>query len=262
MSQVGISGMRESGQDVRTHNSNLPPILLLFIPIAMAVQAIANIVKSSLGPQGLDKMLVDEIGEVTVTNDGATILKQLEVQHPAGKVIVELSQLQDKEVGDGTTSVVILASELLTRANELIKKRVHPTTIIQGFKMASREACKYIKNNLSLKVDQIKRDCLFNCAITSMSSKLIGSEGEFFAKMVVEAVESVKTTNWKGQPRYPIKSINIVKCHGLSCMESRIVKGYVLHLSRISQAMPTRVDNPRIACLDMNLNKFKCAMGV
>ncbi len=126
----------------------------------MAVTAIANIVKTSLGPQGLDKMLVDEIGDVTVTNDGATILKLLEVQHPAGKVIVELSQLQDKEVGDGTTSVVILAAEFLNRANALIKRGIHPTNIIQGFKMASKEACRYIKNNLCLKVEDLGEEAL------------------------------------------------------------------------------------------------------
>ena len=120
-------------------------------------------------------MLVDEIGDVTVTNDGATILRQLEVQHPAGKVIVELSQLQDKEVGDGTTSVVILAAEFLKRAHELIKKKVHPTSIIQGFKLASKEACKYVEKNLAIKVDTLGKDALYNCAKTSMSSKLIGA---------------------------------------------------------------------------------------
>ena len=129
--QVGILGQRDQGQDVRTNN-------------ATAVSALANIVKSSLGPQGLDKMLVDDIGDVTITNDGATILRLLEVEHPAAKVIVELSQLQDKEVGDGTTSVVVLAAELLKRANELIKIKVHPTSIISGYKLAAREAVKYI----------------------------------------------------------------------------------------------------------------------
>ena len=133
MSNIGIAGEREQGNDVRNNNSTTNPINLLTTFLAIAVNAIANIVKTSLGPQGLDKMLVDEIGEVTITNDGfikftpvviclgATILKQLEVQHPAAKIMVELSQLQDKEVGDGTTSVVILAAEFLKRANMMIK---------------------------------------------------------------------------------------------------------------------------------------------
>lgn len=163
-----------------------------------AVLAVANIVKSSLGPQGLDKMLVDDIGDVTITNDGATILKQLEVEHPAAKVIVELSQLQDKEVGDGTTSVVILASEFLKRGNELIKEKVHPTTIIAGYKQAVREACSFIKNNLAFEVKPDDKSILINCAKTSMSSKLIHSESEKFATLAVDAILTVQTKSLSG----------------------------------------------------------------
>jgi len=129
-----IDGERTTGQDVRTAN-------------VTAVMAISNIVKSSLGPVGLDKMLVDSIGDVTITNDGATILKMLEVDHPAAKVLVELADLQDQEVGDGTTSVVIIAAELLRRGNELVKNKIHPTTVMSGFRLAMREAVKYIKTN-------------------------------------------------------------------------------------------------------------------
>merc|ERR1712232_682319 len=126
-----------------------------------------GILKSSLGPQGLDKMLVDETGDVTITNDGATILKQLEVEHPAAKVLVELAHLQDTEVGDGTTSVVIVAAELLKRSNELVKNNIHPTTIIAGYRLAMREAIKYIQSNLSMKVDTLERDTLLSIARTS-----------------------------------------------------------------------------------------------
>merc|ERR1719162_1188362 len=135
--EVGLTihGERQSGADVRAGN-------------VTAVTAIANILKSSLGPQGLDKMLVDDVGDVTITNDGATILKQLEVEHPAAKVLVELAHLQDTEVGDGTTSVVIIAAELLKRANELVKNQIHPTTIITGYRLAMRESVKYIQANL------------------------------------------------------------------------------------------------------------------
>ncbi|CAM9403314.1 unnamed protein product [Ectocarpus sp. 8 AP-2014] len=139
-------GDRTVGQDVRTQN-------------VTAATAIANIVKSSLGPVGLDKMLVDEasVGDVTITNDGATILKQLDVEHPAAKVLVELADLQDQEVGDGTTSVVIVAAELLKRANELIKNNIHPTTVMAGYRLALKEAVKYIKANLCVPVDKLGR---------------------------------------------------------------------------------------------------------
>lgn len=126
----------------------------------MAVTALSNIVKSSLGPQGLDKMLVDDIGDVTITNDGATILKQLEVSHPAAKVLVELSQIQDREVGDGTTSVVVLAAELLKRANELVKNKVHPTSIMSGYRLALKESVNFIANTLSVKTDSLGDDAI------------------------------------------------------------------------------------------------------
>merc|ERR1719235_2256966 len=158
MTQVGMLGQREQGQDVRTQN-------------ILAVQSLSNIVKTSLGPQGLDKMLVDDIGDVTITNDGATILKQLEVEHPAAKVLVDLSNLQDTEVGDGTTSVVIFAAELLKRANELVKNKIHPTTIMSGYRIAMKESIKYIQEHLSVKVDALAADTLNQVATTSLSSK-------------------------------------------------------------------------------------------
>merc|ERR1719454_2724336 len=133
MTGLTIQGERQTGQSVRAGN-------------VTAVVAVANILKSSLGPQGLDKMLVDDIGDVTISNDGATILKQLEVEHPAAKVLVELANLQDSEVGDGTTSVVIVAAELLKRANELVKNNIHPTSIMTGYRMAMKESTKYIRD--------------------------------------------------------------------------------------------------------------------
>ena len=167
----------------------------------MAVVAIANILKTSLGPVGLDKMLVDELGDMTVTNDGATILKNLEVEHPAAKVLVELSNLQDQEVGDGTTSVVIFAAELLKQANELVKSGVHPTLVIAGLNLAKREACKFIANTMSSKVEDLGKDCIINAARTSMSSKIIGGESAFFAQLAVDAVSAVRTVNNKGKVR-------------------------------------------------------------
>ena len=128
--------------------------------LVMAVTSLSNIVKTSLGPQGLDKMLVDDIGDVTITNDGATILKQLEVQHPAAKVLVELSQIQDREVGDGTTSVVILAAELLRRANDLVKNKVHATSIMAGYRLALKESVNFIQKQLIVRQNQLTEESI------------------------------------------------------------------------------------------------------
>ncbi|KAJ6850516.1 putative T-complex protein 1 subunit alpha [Iris pallida] len=244
-----ILGDRQSGQDVRTQN-------------VVACQAIANIVKSSLGPVGLDKMLVDDIGDVTITNDGATILKMLEVEHPAAKVLVELAELQDREVGDGTTSVVIVAAELLKRANDLVRNKIHPTLIISGYRLAMRQACKYVDEKLAVKVEKLGKDSFINCAKTSMSSKLIAGDSDFFASLVVDAVQAVKTTNARGEVKYPIKGINILKAHGKSARDSYLLNGYALNTGRAAQGMPLRVAPAKIACLDFNLQKTKMQMGV
>nr|VDC77052.1 unnamed protein product [Brassica rapa] len=244
-----ISGERQSGQDVRTQN-------------VMACQAVSNIVKTSLGPVGLDKMLVDDIGDVTITNDGATILRMLEVEHPAAKVLVELAELQDREVGDGTTSVVIVAAELLKRANDLVRNKIHPTSIISGYRLAMREACKYIEEKLVTKVEKLGKVPLINCAKTSMSSKLISGDSDFFANLVVDAVLSVKMTNQRGEIKYPIKGINILKAHGQSARDSYLLNGYALNTGRAAQGMPLRVSPAKIACLDFNLQKTKMQLGV
>lgn len=246
---ASILGQREQGQDVRTQN-------------ILAVQSLSGIVKSSLGPQGLDKMLVDDIGDVTITNDGATILKQLEVTHPAAKVLVELSQIQDREVGDGTTSVVILAAELLKRGNELIKNNIHATSVMAGYRLALKESVKFISNSLSVKTSTLGREALINAAKTSMSSKLLNAESDFFANIVVNAMTNVKTVNHEGKDKYPVKAVHILKTHGMSSKDSVLVDGYAIEATRSSQGMPTSIKDAKIACVDFNLNKYRMAFGI
>ena len=243
-----LDGERTSGQDVRTQN-------------VTAAMAIANIVKTSLGPVGLDKMIVDEIGDVTITNDGATILAQLDIEHPAAKVLVELAQLQDQEVGDGTTSVVIIAAELLKRANELVKNQIHPTVVMAGYRLAVKESVKYIKSNLIVSADTLGRVNLINAAKTSMSSKIIGVESNFFAELAVTAATKVKSEK-DGKIKCPISNIHILKSHGKSSLDSELVDGFALNCARASQGMPTLLNNAKIALLDFNLQKHKLQMGV
>ncbi|CAL8086666.1 unnamed protein product [Calicophoron daubneyi] len=243
-----LGGERTSGESVRKQN-------------VLAACSIANVVKSSLGPVGLDKMLVDDVGDVTITNDGATILKLLDVEHPAAKILVQLAQLQDEEVGDGTTSVVILAAALLKGADELISRFVHPTTIINGYRLACREACKYIQEQLMFDVSKLGKAGLISAARTSMSSKLISLDADMFAEMVVDAVTAIEVQGAK-KPTYPVKSINILKAHGRSMSESVFIKGYALNCTLASQQMPRSIKKAKIAFLDFSLQKVKMKLGV
>jgi T-complex protein 1 subunit alpha len=244
-----LDGDRISGEDIRTQN-------------VTACVAIANIVRTSLGPVGLDKMLVDQIGDATITNDGATILQMLEVDHPAAKVLVELSARQDKEVGDGTTSVVLLAAELLKRSNELVKQKIHPTTVISGIRLAMREAVKFIKSNMVMDISDLGEEVIISAAKTSMSSKIIGADDDFFSKLVVNAALAVEKTMSDGKKKYLIDNVNIIKCPGQSSTQSHLVDGFALQMMRSAQGMPLTVTNAKIAILGFDLRQFRLQQGV
>ncbi|KAL7714707.1 T-complex protein 1 subunit alpha [Entamoeba marina] len=247
-SELPLNGERESGEDVRTQN-------------VMAAVAIANVVKSSFGPIGLDKMLVDDIGDVTITNDGATILKLLEVEHPAAKVLVELADLQDKEVGDGTTSVVILAAELLKSGNELIQQKIHPSSVIHGFRLAMQEAVKFIKT-IVVHTDGLGRGVLEQAAATCISSKVIGGEDSaMFSKLAVDAMLRVKK-DVDGKSRYPVSSVTVLKAFGKSAKESCLVDGCAVNCIIASEQMPKNLSECKVAVLDLSLMKERMRQGV
>jgi T-complex protein 1 subunit alpha len=184
------------------------------------------------------------------------------VEHPAAKVLVNLSTLQDSEVGDGTTSVVILASEILKKANALVMQGVHPTQVITGLLIAKKEACKFIAKQMSVKVASLGEEGLLNVAKTSMASKIIGHEAQMFAELAYTAVKRVETTNSSGLKKYPISAISILKAHGQSLRDSELINGYALNKPRTAQGMPKSIQDAKIALIDIDLRKTKMAMGV
>ncbi|MCX8150533.1 MAG: TCP-1/cpn60 chaperonin family protein [Candidatus Bathyarchaeota archaeon] len=217
----------------------------------MAAKIVAETVKTTLGPRGMDKMLVSSLGDVTITNDGATILKELDVQHPAAKMLVEVAKTQDNEVGDGTTTSVILAGELLSKAENLLDQNVHPTVIIDGYKKAGDKAQETV-NQMALSVNIKDEKQLLNVALTSMGSKGITGAKEHFAKLAVEAVKQV-AEDANGKIKADIDLIKIVKKHGKSLEDTELVKGMVLDKEVASSQMPKRVEKAKIALLNAKL---------
>jgi thermosome len=217
----------------------------------MAAKIIAETVKTTLGPKGMDKMLVSSFGDVSITNDGATILKELDVQHPAAKMLVEVAKAQDNEVGDGTTTAAVLAGELLAKAEALLDQNIHPTVIIEGFKKASEKAQEVLeKMALPVSVNDDKR--LIDIAITSMGSKGVTVAKEHFAKLAVEAVKQVAEEKY-GKLKADIDLIKILKKHGKSLDETEVVKGMVVDKEVAHPQMPKFVKDAKIALLNAKL---------
>jgi thermosome len=235
-----------------------------------AAKLIAQILKSSLGPRGLDKMLVDPIGDVTITNDGATILKEIEVQHPVAKMMVEVTKSVDNEVGDGTTSVAVLAGSLLEKAEDLINKNVHATVIVDGYRRASEKAVKILRE-ISTEIDPQDREDLARIARTTMASKMVSGQSETLADIVVDAIlkiaeehESEETGTKRGgtslessKYKVDLDNIKVEKKAGASVNDSRWIEGIVLDKEVVHGGMPKRIENARIALLNCPLEVEK-----
>ncbi|MEM2091970.1 MAG: thermosome subunit beta, partial [Candidatus Bathyarchaeia archaeon] len=217
----------------------------------MAARIIAETVRTSLGPRGMDKMLVDSLGDITITNDGKTILDEIEVEHPAAKMMVEIAKAQDKEVGDGTTTAVVLAGELLNKAEELLNKNVHPTVIIDGYRKAADKALEVLEK-IAIGVDPTDREFLRKVAMTSMASKIVSENREQLADIAVDAILHV-AQKIGDQYRADLDDILVQKKTGESITGTMLIKGLVIDKEVVHPGMPKRVENARIALLDCPL---------
>ena len=216
-----------------------------------AAKAIADAVRSTLGPRGLDKMLVDSMGDVVVTNDGVTILKEMDVEHPAAKMLVEVAKTQDQEAGDGTTTAVILAGELLKRAEALIEQNIHPTIISQGYRLAAQKALEVL-NGMSEPVKIDDPETLKRVAVTSMSSKSVSFNRDLLADIAVKAIQAVAEKHEKGYT-VDLDDIQLVKKQGGSITDSQLIEGVIVDKEKVHSGMPARVEQPKIALLDAAL---------
>ena len=226
-----------------------------------AAKLIAEIVKTSLGPRGMDKMLVDSLGDVTITNDGATILKEIDVQHPAAKMMVEVAKSVDNEVGDGTTSSVVFTGALLAKAEELINKDVHPSVIVDGYTAASEQALKILQK-LAVKVDVNDKQQLQKIARTSMDSKLVSDDSPSLSQIVVDSTRQVaeKIGDHEGL-KVDLDNIKVEKKAGGSMGDTKLIKGIVLDKEVVHAGMPKSVEGARIALLNSALEIEKTEMS-
>jgi len=224
----------------------------------MAARILAEVLKTSLGPRGLDKMLVDSFGDVTVTNDGATIVKEMEVNHPAAKLLVEVAKAQDAEVGDGTTTAVVLSGALLEKAENLLDQNIHPSIIIEGYTLAMRKALE-ILDEIGVKVDINDTELLKKIARTALVSKYIGSGATMdkIVDMVVEAARIVAEPRKEGGYDVKLDNVKIEKKKGGSILDSQLVRGIVLDKEVVHPGMPKRVEKAKIALLDAPLEVKK-----
>jgi thermosome len=217
----------------------------------MAARVIGEVLKTTLGPRGMDKMLIDSLGDITITNDGAAILDEIEAEHPAAKMMVEIAKTQDDMVGDGTTTAVVLAGELLKKAEGLLDQNIHPTIIVSGYRKAAQNAMKTI-NKVSIPVNIEDRETLRKVALTSMASKAVGPVKEHLAEIAIDAVKQIAEK--RGERRVAdIDNIQIIKKEGKSLFESELVQGLIIDKEAVHSSMPKKLENAKIALLDCPL---------
>ncbi len=221
----------------------------------MAAKVIAQAVRSSLGPKGMDKMLVDDMGDVTITSDGRTILERISVEHPAAKMMVEVAKAQDDEVGDGTTTSVVVAGELLSKAEDLIDRNIHSTTIIDGYRKASEKALEVLER-IAVQVDPADKDALRRVAMTSLASKIVSENKEQLAEIAVEAVLLV-TRTVGDECRVDLDDIMVKKKPGESVVGTKLIRGIVLDKGFVHPDMPKRIEGAKIALLNSQLEVEK-----
>ena len=213
----------------------------------MAAKAVAEAVRTTLGPKGMDKMLVDSMGDVVITNDGATILKEMDIEHPAAKMVVEVAKTQDEEVGDGTTSAAVVAGQLLSKAEDLIEQEIHPTIIATGYRLAAEKAVEVL-NSLAMTVEMSNRDLLVSIAETAMTGKGAESSKKLLSEIAVDAVTSVVDTN--GKADVDRDNINVVKKVGGRIEDSELIKGMIIDKERIHPNMPVKIKDAKIILLN------------
>ncbi len=221
-----------------------------------AAKAVADAVRSTLGPRGMDKMLVDSMGDVVITNDGVTILKEIDIEHPAAKMLVEVAKTQDEECGDGTTTAVIFAGELLKKSEDMIESNIHPTIIVGGYRMAANKAREVLEKSAQ-KVSIKETKVLHDIATTAMISKSASTHRDLLADVAVSAVTSVAEEHEKGKYRVDDDDIQVIKKQGGSVTDTEMIKGIIIDKEVVHTGMPKSVTNAKIALIDSALEVKK-----
>jgi thermosome len=224
-----------------------------------AAKVIGEVLKTTLGPRGMDKMLIDGLGDITITNDGAAILDEIDVEHPAAKMMVEIAKTQDDMVGDGTTTTVVLASELLKKAEELLDQNIHPIMIVSGYRKAAQKAIEIV-DKVSIPVDINDRKTLLKIALTSLGSKAVGGAREYLSEMAIDSVMQI--TEDRGDKKIAdIDNIQVVKKTGKSLLETQLINGIIIDKEIVHSGMPKKALNAKLALLDSALEIEKTEMS-